>query len=271
MKSLVLAGRLLFGAWMLINGANYLFLSLWPMPSGHEPLAIQLLAALVHSRLLDVAMTIQLVTGALIVAGIFVPVALCVVMPVSTCALFWSAVLDRQALGALLALLAFALNGLLMLAYIDYYRGALEWQPPMAGEPANHRGSFDSLFVHPSGRTSRGQFVPAVITLAAVTVFYWYFVPGRSGQWSMLVLVVPGIILHARRLHDMGRSAWLLIVPGILVVAAFAVWLKLLSFGTQVDAIVRPAAIVVSIAFAVWGCIGKGQAEANNFGAAIQA
>src|SRR5512140_580121 len=79
-KHLVLVGRLVFGAWMLVNGANHFFLSFWPEPVGHEPLAIQLMAALVHSRLFDVAMAIQLVTGALILTGLLVPVALCVVM-----------------------------------------------------------------------------------------------------------------------------------------------------------------------------------------------
>ncbi len=39
------------------------------MPTGHEPLAIQLMDALVHSHLIDVAMAIQLVTGALILSG----------------------------------------------------------------------------------------------------------------------------------------------------------------------------------------------------------
>jgi len=34
MKKLVLIGRLIFGVWMLVNGANYLFLSLWPAPPG---------------------------------------------------------------------------------------------------------------------------------------------------------------------------------------------------------------------------------------------
>ena len=134
MKQLVLVGRLIFGAWMLANGANHFFLSLWPEPVGHEPLAMQLMAAFVHSRLFDVAMTIELVTGALILAGIFVPVALCVVMPVSTCALYWSAILEHQPLGAVLALVAFALNGFLMLAYIDYYKGALERHALMVGE-----------------------------------------------------------------------------------------------------------------------------------------
>jgi uncharacterized membrane protein YphA (DoxX/SURF4 family) len=134
MKHLVLAARLLFGAWMVANGANHFFFSLWPEPMGHEPLAAQLMSALVHSRLLDVVMAIELVAGALILTGFFIPIALCVVMPVSTCAMFWSVVLDHQPLGAALALTAFALNGLLMLAYIDYYRGTLQRHAPMLGE-----------------------------------------------------------------------------------------------------------------------------------------
>jgi hypothetical protein len=134
MKHLILVGRLIFGAWMVANGANHFFLSLWPVPMGHEPLAIQLMDALVHSRLFDVAMAIQLVTGLLILTGFFVPLALCVVMPVSTCALFWSAILDHQPVGAVLAFVAFALNGVLMFAYLDYYRGALQRYAPSLGE-----------------------------------------------------------------------------------------------------------------------------------------
>ncbi len=126
MKTLVLVGRLVFGAWMLVNGANHFFISLYPEPIGHEPLAAQLMAALVHSRLFDVAMAIQLVTGVLILADVLVPIALCVVMPISVCAVYWSVILEHQLLGAVLALAAFALNGLLMLAYVDYYRGVLQ-------------------------------------------------------------------------------------------------------------------------------------------------
>ena len=134
MKSATLAARVVFGAWMLLNGINHFFLPMWPEPIGHEPLALQLMNAFVHSGLLDVAMAIELVTGALILTGFFVPVALCVVMPVSTCTLYWAAVLDHQPLGAFLALLAFALNGALMLAYLDYYRGVLQRHALSLGE-----------------------------------------------------------------------------------------------------------------------------------------
>jgi uncharacterized membrane protein YhaH (DUF805 family) len=268
MKPLVRVGRVVFGAWMLVNGAND-FLSLWPTPTGHEPLAIQLMAALVHSKLIDVAMTIQLVTGALILTGFFVPLALCVVMPISTCALYWSVILDHQPRGAVLALAAFALNGLLMLAYIDDYRGAL--QRHALGLAESGRMSFDTLFVNPKGRTSRGQFVPALITLVLVVVFYAFLVKGRTAQWCQLVLVFPAVVLHARRLHDMGHGAWLLLAPTILVVVAIAIWLGIVSLGAQLDAAVPLTALVVSAGFALWGCMGPGQTGANRFGAPVAA
>ncbi len=132
-KQLVLAGRLIFGAWMLINGINYFFVSLYPMPVGHEPLAVQLMTGLVNSHLLDVVVAIELVAGALILIGVFVPAALCVVMPLSVCAAFW-ALLDHQPLSLLLGLAAIALNGLLMLSYIDYYKGVLQRHALAVGE-----------------------------------------------------------------------------------------------------------------------------------------
>src|SRR5690606_6468058 len=110
---LVLIGRLILGAWMVANGVNHFFGPFWAVPAGQEPLAIQLMAAFVNSRLFDVAMAIELITGALLLVGVLVPLALCVLMPISTCAVYWAVGLDHQLVGAVLALAAFALNGLL--------------------------------------------------------------------------------------------------------------------------------------------------------------
>jgi uncharacterized membrane protein YhaH (DUF805 family) len=269
MKQALLLCRFVFGAWMLINGANYLFFSFWPMPIGHEPLAIQLMAALVHSRLMNVAMTLQLVTGALILAGFFVPVALCVVMPISTCALYWAVVLDHQPLDSLAAIAAFALNGVLMLAHVDYYKGVLQRRALALFESSGAGRNFDSLFVNPRGRTSRGQFVGGLVVVIAVLAFYAYSVTGLTAHWCMLMVVFSAVMLHARRLHDMGRSAWPLLVPAVLSLGAFAVWLRLASFGAQADAALPGAALFVSAGFALWGSLGKGQAETNRFGAPV--
>ncbi len=134
MKHLVLVARVVFGAWMLFNGANHFFLHVYPDPVGHTPLAIQLITALKDGWMLDVAMIIQLVTGALILVGLLVPVALCVVMPISVCAAFWAVILDHQPVTALLALIAVALNAVLCLAYIDYYQGMLQRRALTLGE-----------------------------------------------------------------------------------------------------------------------------------------
>ena len=125
MKHLVLIGRLVFGAWMLASGLNHFFLNLWPEPVGHTPLGIQLMTGLRDGWMLDVAMVIQLVTGAAILSGFFVPAALCVVMPISVCAAYWSIILERDPAGAALAAACVGLNGLLMLAYFDYYKDML--------------------------------------------------------------------------------------------------------------------------------------------------
>src|SRR5262249_39978900 len=135
LQQLVTVGRIIFGLWMLLNGANYLFFGLWTMPTGHQPLAAELMGAFEHSGLMSVAMLIQLLTGAFIVMGVFTPAALCVVLPTSLCALFW-ALLEREPLPLFLAFAAFALNGLLMLAYFGYYRDALQRRVLTLGETA---------------------------------------------------------------------------------------------------------------------------------------
>ena len=271
MKQLVLAGRLIFGAWMLANGINHFFVALWPEPTGHEPLAIQLMAALSHSGLVGVAMAMQLVAGALLLAGILVPAALCVVMPISTCALYWAVILDHRLPGALEAVAIFALNGLLMLGYLDSYRGALQRHALTAGESPTDRWSFSVLYVNPAGRTARAQFVAALVPVLIVIAFYQLVVRGLTAHWCLLMLLFPALILHARRLHDMGRSAWLLLVPALLTLASFAIWFRIASFGAQLDAAVPIAAAVAFVGCALWGCLGGGQPGSNRFGAPVEA
>jgi len=134
MKTVILLARLAFGAWMLASGVNHFALALWPEPTGTQPLAVQLMTALNDSRLIDVTYAIQLIAGALILTGIFVPFALCAAMPVSVGAAFWAMILEHQPLSAALGLLAVALNALLLFAYLDYYRDMLQRHSLSYGE-----------------------------------------------------------------------------------------------------------------------------------------
>lgn len=129
----------------------------------------------------------------------------------------------------------------------------------MSAQPAGTDATFDSLFANPAGRTPRGHFVQGLIVLLAIVLFYACFVKGRTATFCVLVLLYPGIALHARRLHDMGRSAWLLALPVALLLAAFAIWLKYASFGASVDAVLPKVALVVAALFALWGALGKGR------------
>jgi uncharacterized membrane protein YhaH (DUF805 family)/uncharacterized membrane protein YphA (DoxX/SURF4 family) len=270
LKQLALTARVIFGAWMLVNGANHFFFSFWPTPAGQEPLSTELMSALVHSSLLDVCMLIELVAGALILLGYFVPAALCVVMAVSTSALYW-AILDHQPLSLALGVVAFALNGLLMLAYLPYYKGALERAPLTLGESDRHT-SWNTLFVQPNGRTARGTFLAALIPLALAVL--WYASKGPAvdvAPWGVLVLLYPAVVLHVRRLHDMGRTGWLMLIPTVLTAVAMGIWAHRISLGAQLDAAVPLVALVVFVGFALWGCVARGQAETNTFGPPVAA
>jgi len=85
------------------------------------------------------------------------------------------------------------------------------------------------------------------------------------------MLVYPGLVLHARRLHDMGHSAGLVLVPGVLTVAAFAGWLHVVQFAGPLSTALPLAALAVDGGFALWGCLGSGQAESNRFGTPLAA
>ena len=112
----------------------------------------------------------------------------------------------------------------------------------------------------------------ALLPLALAVL--WYANKGPAvdyASWGVLVLLYPAVVLHVRRLHDMGRTGWWMLVPAVLTVLAMLIWADRISLGAQLDAAVPLAALVVFIAFALWGCIARGQAETNSFGAPVVA
>jgi uncharacterized membrane protein YphA (DoxX/SURF4 family)/uncharacterized membrane protein YhaH (DUF805 family) len=258
-RQLVLAGRLVLGAWMVIFAANVLFLSLWPAPAGTQPLAELLMTSLVHSRLLHVALVVQLVAGALLLAGILVPLALVAQLCIGTCALFWALILEHSPLGALLTLVAFALNGLLMVAYLPYYRELLQRRTLAIGEEAGP-ANYDALFVDNDGKTSRANYIPALVVVLLVAAFYAFVVTGRTADFCRLVLLYPLFTLLIRRFRDMGLHPWLLFVPVMLMLFEFDIGLGYFSLGeAAADGVYRWIALLVTAAFLLWGAAGPAQ------------
>ncbi|HEY7806197.1 MAG TPA: hypothetical protein VIC34_03265 [Croceibacterium sp.] len=121
--------------------------------------------------------------------------------------------------------------------------------------------NFEALYVNPADGTAKPQYIPALIVLLAVVTFYYFLVPGRTGQFALLMLLYPGLALHARRLHGMGKPGWLALVPGLAIAAT--AWLHLYpAFSANVVSFVTGAAIGLSAVFIVWALLGKDAAPA---------
>lgn len=258
-KKLVLIGRIVLGVALLLFAANILFVS--DAPAGARPLAEQLMTSLVNSRLLHVALVVQLAASALLLAGILVPLALTAQMMITSNALFWAVFLNQTPLLGTLTLLVFAINGLLMIAWLSHYKGVLATDALAVGEAAGK--GYDDLFVDHRGGTSRGDYIPAMISVLAVIAFFGYFVPGRTGTFCMLVLVYPLFVLLIRRFRDMGRSPWLVFVPLLLVLLAFDVQLEYFSLGETGDGLIDGLAMLATAAVVAWGSIAGGPAPAT--------
>ena len=205
-QNLVLAGRVVFGAFMALSGANRLFGPVFPVPVGHTPLSTELMTALVDSRLIYVVAGLQLATGVLVLANRFVPLALCVAMPLSVCAAFWAAVLDRTVGGTAVALVALALNAWLMLAYIEAYKPLLKRRALAAFEQPGDGRSFDTLYAIPLGGVTLAQFGGALAVLLLVAAFYHFVVTGSTAFYALLTLAYPAAVLIARLAQGLGRG-----------------------------------------------------------------
>jgi uncharacterized membrane protein YphA (DoxX/SURF4 family) len=204
--NLILAGRVVFGAWMLANGFRLFGLG-FPMSAGHEPLAAELMRALIDSRLIYVVAGIEVATGLLILAGLFVPLALCADMPLSDCAAFWAEILEHEPVGAVIALVSLALNAWLCLCYIDAYKPMLKRRALAAFEQAGDGRNYDRLYAIPRGGVTPAQFGGAVVVLALVAAFYHFVVTGGTAFYALLTLAWPALVLLARLAQGLGRGS----------------------------------------------------------------
>ena len=252
-QQLVMIGRIVLGALVTLVAVNYLFVS--EAPTGQQPLADLLMTSLVNSRLLNVALAVQLIAGLLLLSGFIVPLALTAQMIITSNALFWALILNQSPLLSLLTLVAFAINGLLMIAYLPYYRDILKDSPLARGETAD--SSYDTLFINPHGRTSKAEYITALVTIVIAMAFFGLYMTGRTAEFCMLVMVYPAYVLIVRRFHDMGYSAWLLLAPLLIVLVAFDVQLGYYSMGEAMDGIINWLALAFAGAFMLWGCVAE--------------
>jgi uncharacterized membrane protein YhaH (DUF805 family) len=120
--------------------------------------------------------------------------------------------------------------------------------------------NFETLYVDPTGSTPKAPYTAALVVLLAVVAFYYLLVPGRTGQFALLMLLYPALVLHARRLHAMGKAAWLVLIPGAAIAAT--AWLHLYPVASAPVSLVTWSAVGLSALFIVWGLAAKDRAPA---------
>ncbi len=99
--------RILLGLMFTVFGLNG-FLHFLPMKGGPlSPLAMQYMGAIAGSHILQIAFAVQLVTGLMLLAGVFVPLALVLLGPVLANILLYHGTMDPKGIAP--GLVAFAL------------------------------------------------------------------------------------------------------------------------------------------------------------------
>jgi len=92
---------------------------------------------------------------------------------------------------------------------------------------------------------------------------------GVAGKLITLVLFLPFLAVFARRLHDIGRTGWWVLLPFVPVL--ISTWIIIvetpgvfdISSGSGIGAIV--VTLIVSILLLVW-CSSRGTSGQNRFG-----
>lgn len=126
MKLAVTVLRLLFGLHFLINGLNFFF-HFFTIAPPHSVLANELMHGFVASGMFNIAKTVEVVVGILLLTNLFVPLALVLAVPVASIIAFVDVLLIGTPIGGwLLGGGTLLLNVLLLLGYFRYYRPMLQ-------------------------------------------------------------------------------------------------------------------------------------------------
>jgi len=155
----------------------------------------------------------------------------------------------------------------------------------MSIETSNQNQSLDwqKLLLSFEGRARRSHFwIGWLICLGAGVVAGW--IPVLGGLIS-IALIWPNLAISVKRLHDMGKSGWLIVIPWVasIVGGVFAIALVGVSAFSNAAALERedPAAIMallgpalglfallalINLGFLLWIGLSDGQPGDNRYG-----
>lgn len=138
------------------------------------------------------------------------------------------------------------------------------------------------LFLDPKGRIGRKDFWIgfAILFVAGIVLG---LIP-VIGQIISLLMLYLWVCLGSKRLHDMGKSGWLMVIPfGLQIVAAVVAMMAMggammagaaggditgaAAAGAMGGGLVAMLCALASLAFLIWIGATPGQPESNQYGA----
>lgn len=119
------------------------------------------------------------------------------------------------------------------------------------------------------GRSARKEY--AVFTVANfVLSAVLGLIPVIGGLFS-LIIIIPGIAVAVRRLHDLNRSGWWLLAPFlILIIGLIGVAGSVEDGGAAAWVWLMVAGGIMSLVMSIWLLFARGTAGVNRFGDAQQ-
>jgi uncharacterized membrane protein YphA (DoxX/SURF4 family) len=127
MKIATIIARILLGLMFVVFGLNG-FLHFIPTPSQPKSVVTDFTGAMASTGYLHVVMAIQLIGGALVLTGRFLPLGLLLLGPVIVNILLFHLFMDRT--GLLMALVVSALSLFLLARYWSAFRAIFRSYPP---------------------------------------------------------------------------------------------------------------------------------------------
>lgn len=116
----VYGAQFFFGGWFLAHGLNY-WLEFFPQPHGSSPLSHELIMALIDSGLFTIVKAVEVLTGALLLLNIFVPLAIVLAVPVALSIAHLNMVENDDMFSKVTALIILLLLAIMALGYLDRY------------------------------------------------------------------------------------------------------------------------------------------------------
>lgn len=128
----VYSAQFFFGGWFFVHGLNHWF-HFFPQPPGSSPQGAALIGALIDSGMFDLIKAMEVLTGALMLANRFVPLAVVLAFPVGVGIAAFDHATNGDWFGTATAVAIMVMLGLMALAYLDRFLPMLAMNQ---GEPS---------------------------------------------------------------------------------------------------------------------------------------